>query len=137
MYSTVINSHATTIRHSTPQPLGIAVHPAAAAAFSVDSDQTLAMKQAIPKGAYSIPVQISSSSNSNKEGYETPSFMHKKERKIKESERSQNDSNTESSFNTVDPEVFLKSSMEKDINEFTAKFDNTNDKAHRIAACKY
>jgi hypothetical protein len=137
MYSTVINSHSTTIRHATPQPTGVSVHPTAAAAFSVDSEQTLAMKQSIPNGAYSIPVQISASSDSNKDGYEAPSFIHKKEKKIEESEKNQNNSGSETQFDSLDPAVFLKSSMEKDIGEFTAQFDNTNDKNDRITTCKY
>ena len=132
MYSTVITSHPTVIKHEVPQPMGIGVHPAAAGAFAVDSAQTLAEKERIPNGAYSIPVQINASSDSNKDGYETPNFMHKKERKIQESEESQ--SQTEAS--SQDPAIFLKSSMEKDINDFTAQFDNTKDKAERIAACK-
>ena len=130
MYSTVINSHPTIIRHQTPQPSNIGVHPAAAGAFSVDSAQTLAEKQHIPIGAYSIPVQMNASSDANKDGYETPNFMHKKERKV--SEGTENGSEA----SNMDPAVFLKSSMMRDISDFTAQFDNTKDKAERIAACK-
>ena len=131
MYSTVINSHPTVIRHEVPQPKGVGVHPATAAAFSVDPNQTLADKQNIPNGAYSIPVQMNAPTDL-KEGFEVPNFMHKKEQ-IKESNQAQ----AGSEATNADPAVFLKSSMEKDINEFTAQFDNTRDKAERIAACKY
>merc|ERR1712151_479718 len=78
MYSTVINSHPTIIKHQTPQPKGIGVHPAAAAAFAVDPNQTAAMEK-IPNGAYSIPVQMNAASDAGKDGYETPNFLHKKE----------------------------------------------------------
>lgn len=136
MYSTVINSHPTVIKHETPQPRGLGVHPATAGAFSVDSAQTLAMaeREKVPQGAYSIPVQMNAASDANKDGYETPNFMHKKERKIQESNQSESQSQT--GTDSQDPAVFLKSSMEKDINDFTAQFDNTRDKAERIAACK-
>ena len=132
MYSTVINSHTTAIKHETPQPKGLGVHPAAAGAFAVDPAQTLAMhEKEIPAGSYSTPVKMNANSN-NGEGYETPNFMHKKERKITESEESE----SESEASNTDPAVFLKSNMQKDISEFTAQFDNTKDKAERIATCK-
>jgi len=131
MYSTVINSHATAIRHTTPQPKGLGVHPAAAGAFAVDSAQTLADKQHIPNGSYSTPVQYNEGNNGGAmKGYESPSFIHKKERKMEES------NGNESEFSNMDPAVFLKSNMERDISDFTAQFDNTKDKAERIAACK-
>lgn len=137
MYSTVINSHPTVIRHEVPQPKGLGVHPATAAAFSVDPNQTLAEKEKMANGAYSIPVQMNAAPDANMNGYEVPNFLHKKEQ-IKESNsaQNQNTNGAEATANTADPAVFLKSSMEKDINEFTAQFDNTRDKAERIAACK-
>jgi hypothetical protein len=131
MYSTVINSHPTIIRHETPQPKGLGVHPATAGAFSVDSAQTLAYKQNNANGSYSTPVQYNEGNNQGAmKGYETPSFIHKKEKKIQESE------SNESTASNMDPAVFLKTNMEKDISDFTAQFDNTKDKAERIAACK-
>ena len=133
MYSTVINSHATAIRHATPQPKGLGVHPATAGAFSVDSAQT----RSVPNGSYSTPVQYNEGKNEGAmNGFETPSFMHKKERKIQESESNQEGNQSEASNNNMDPAVFLKTNMEKDISDFTAQFDNTKDKAERIAACK-
>jgi len=130
MYSTVINSHTTAIKHETPQPRGLGVHPAAAGAFAVDPAQTLAMHEKeinqVPSGAYSIPVQMNAATHVG-DGFETPNFMHKKERKIQESEGMQTGS--ESS----DPAVFLQQNMQKDISDFTAQFDNTKDKAERIA----
>jgi len=133
MYSTVINSHTTAIKHEVPQPMGLGVHPAAAGAFAVDAAQTLAMKEKeesnarIANGATSIPVIINANSQ-HVEGYEVPNFMHKNE-KIKESEETENGSEA----SNQDPAVFLKSNMMKDIGDFTAQFDNTRDKAERIA----
>ena len=133
MYSTVINSHSTVIKHETPQPKGLGVHPATAGAFSVDSAQT----RSVPNGSYSTPVQYNEGKNEGAmNGFETPSFMHKKERKIQESESNQEGNQSEASNNNMDPAVFLKTNMEKDISDFTAQFDNTKDKAERIAACK-
>ena len=133
MYSTVINSHPTIIRHETPQPKGLGVHPATAGAFSVDSAQTLADKQNVANGSYSTPVQYNEGNNEGAmKGYESPSFIHKKERKIQESEANQ----SEAEASSMDPAVFLKANMEKDISDFTAQFDNTKDKAERITACK-
>jgi hypothetical protein len=84
------------------------------------------MKENIPIGAYSIPVKINSdNNNSNKEGYETPSFINKKERKIKNKNENENN----------DISIFLKASIEKDINVFTAQLDNKKDKHERILAC--
>lgn len=146
MYSTVVSSHATTIRHATPQPTGIQVTGHNAAAFGVDSEQTLAMhqQQAIPHGAYSIPVQISASADYNKDGYETPSFIHKKEKQINDSVENQGavasfDPLNGSSSNplNIDPAEFLKSSMEEDIHEFTAQFDKDGKSSNTISACKY
>ena len=127
MYSTVITNHPTVIRHQSPQPTGVGVHFAAAAGFAADSAE--ALKAAIPHGAYSIPVQVNTSADSLKEGYEIPNFIHTGERKIQESEANMNVSN-------MDPAAFLKNSMEKDIGEFLAQFDNTKDKSERIATCK-
>merc|ERR1711957_625504 len=83
MYSTVINSHTTAIKHETPQPRGLGVHPAAAGAFAVDPAQTLAMHEKeinqVPSGAYSIPVQMNAATHVG-DGFETPNFMHKKEK---------------------------------------------------------
>jgi hypothetical protein len=130
MYSTVINSHPTVIRHEVPQPKGVGVHPAASQAFSVDSAETLAMAQKQLNGSYSIPVHISGDNVKNElNGYEVPNFIHKKESKIKE-----DNSNAENLQNT-DSETFLKRNMEQDINEFVAHFDNTKDKAERIRTC--
>ena len=137
MYSTVINSHTTAIKHELPQPRGLGVHPAAAGAFAVDPAQTLAMHEKeinqVPSGAYSIPVQMNAATHVG-DGFETPNFIHKKERKVSESE--ENQSGMQTGSESSDPAVFLKDNMQKDISDFTAQFDNTKDKAERIATSK-
>lgn len=134
MYSTIITGRPTTIRHQSPQPTGVGVHPVAAGAFNVDSARTLADGQkALNGGSYSIPIQINSNIENGNDlnGYEIPNFIHKKEKKLSEKE-SEGSAIKE---NSKDPAVFLKDNMMKDISEFTAQFDNTRDKADRINTC--
>lgn len=130
MYSTVISGRPTVIKHQTPQPKGVGVHPVAAGAFALNSSQVLAENKNLSNGSYSIPVQISSSGE--KYGYETPNFIHTGERKVEEKETEANGSEAISQ----DPAVFLKQNMMRDISDFTANFDTTKDKAERISACK-
>lgn len=130
MYSTVINRHPTVIRHQVPQPVNIGVHEDTTRAMAVDPSQTLADKiLKTGNGAYSIPVKISTGAikDPTLSGYETPSFISKGEKKVQES--------TEEQTLNVDPAIFLKKNMEKDIGEFLAQFDNAKDKAERITAC--
>merc|ERR1712160_152968 len=72
------------------------------------------------------PVQMNAATHVG-DGFETPNFMHKKKEKLLESE------GTGSEASNMDPAVFLKNNMQKDISDFTAQFDNTKDKAERIA----
>ncbi len=131
MYSTVINRHPTVIRHQVPQPVNIGVHEDTTRAFSVDPSETLAdERNKIAKGAYSIPIKISNGAikDPTLSGYETPNFISKSEKKLQESSQEQ--------MENVDPSVFLKTNMEKDIGRFVAQFDNSKDKAERIQSCK-
>ena len=130
MYSTVINKHPTVIRHQTPQPVNVGVHEDASRAMAVNPSLTLADKiQKTGNGAYSIPVKISTGAikDPTLSGYETPNFISKGEKKIQEA--------SEEQITNVDPAIFLKKNMEKDIGEFLAKFDNAKDKTERIKAC--
>jgi len=129
MYSTVITKHPTVIRHQTPQPVSIGVHEETTRAMAIDPSQTLADATNKMNGAYSIPIQMTNGAikDATMNGYETPNFISKKE-KIKESTEDMNSSN-------VDPAIFLKKNMEKDIGTFLAKFDNTKDKEERIRTC--
>ena len=127
MYSTIINRHSTVIRHQVPQPVNIGVHEDTSRAMAVDPSQTLADKNGI--GAYSIPIKISTGAikDPTLSGYENPSFISKGEKKVEETSAEQ--------VLNVDPAVFLKTNMEKDIGQFIAQFDNAKDKAERIKAC--
>jgi hypothetical protein len=80
-------------------------------------------------GAYSIPVKISNEAvkDPTLSGYETPNFISKGEKKVKET--------SEEQAVYIDPSVFLKKNMEKDIGEFLAQFDNAKDKDDKIKAC--
>jgi len=132
MYSTVINKHSTVIRHQTPQPVNIGVHEDTSRAMAFDPSETLAdARNAMPDGAYSIPIKISNGAikDPTLSGYETPNFIAKGEKKIQESNQEQ--------MENVDPATFLKKNMEKDIGQFLAQFDNSKDKAERIQSCIY
>lgn len=130
MYSTVINRHSTVIRHQIPQPVNIGVDKDTTRAMAVNPAVTLADKiQKAENGAYSIPIKISNGAikDPTLSGYETPNFISKGENKLQESSRERSLS--------VDPAIFLKKNMEKDIGEFLAQFDNAKDKTERIKAC--
>lgn len=132
MYSTVINRHPTVIRHQVPQPVNIGVHEDTTRAMAVDPAETLAdaQKRGL-NGAYSIPIKISTGAikDPTLSGYETPNFISKGEKKLQES--------SEEQMQNVDPAIFLKKNMEKDIGQFLAQFDNSKDKTERIQACKF
>lgn len=130
MYSTVITQYPTVIKHQIPQPTLVAVHENTARAMAIDPSQTLEdAKNNLAKGAYSIPVKISNGviKDPTLSGYETPNFISKGE-KIQESSKEQLSAN-------IDPAIFLKTNMEKDIGQFLAQFDNSKDKTERIQAC--
>jgi len=131
MYSTVINRHPTVIRHQTPQPVHIGVHEDTTRAMAIDPAQTLADAPK-NKGGYSIPIKITNGAikDPTLSGYETPNFISKGEKKIQEKVG-------EESFSNVDPAIFLKKNMEKDIGEFVAKFENSKDKEERTLTCNY
>jgi len=132
MYSSVITKHPTAIKHQIPQPVTIGVHADTARAMAIDPAQTLAdAKKNLANGAYSVPIKINSDSirDPTLSGYETPNFISKGEKKIKENSQ-------EELSSILDPAIFLKSNMEKDIQQFLAQFDNSKDKAERIHSCK-
>lgn len=130
MYSTVITKHPTVIRHQIPQPVNIGVHEDTTRAMAVDPSETLDDdKRKMANGAYSIPIKISNGAikDPTLSGYETPNFISKGEKKLQESSGEQ--------LENVDPAIFLKKNMEKDIGQFLAQFDNSKDKTERIQAC--
>jgi hypothetical protein len=73
----------------------------------------------LEQGAYSIPVKVQGGvvSDPTLSGYETPSFIHKKE-----------------TVTDNKPED-LKDTMEKDIQTFISQFDNAKDKKDRVEIC--
>ena len=122
LYSTVISNHATSISHPTFQPQHIPTTPMAISSMAVVS-------QAIPDhkmspGEYAIPVRIDGGSMKGPatNGYETPSFIHKRESPL----------SVEHVSNTS---TDMKSSMQKDIQTFIAQFDNAHDKKERVDIC--
>jgi formylmethanofuran dehydrogenase subunit D len=72
-------------------------------------------------GTYSIPVKVQGGTvnDPSLSGYETPSFIHKKETVSK----------------PEDPVNDIKDIMEKDIQQFISQFDNAKDKKDRIEIC--
>jgi len=132
IYSTIIINHPTVIKHQIPQPTTIEVHEENARAMSLDSSITFTgTNKWLPEGAYSIPVKIDSELNKdlNLKVYVGSNFIYKEE-KIKENSQKQLSSN-------LDPDVFLKINIEKDIKEFTDQFNNKKDTVERINSCIY
>ena len=132
MYSTVIDSHPTVIRHQVPQPTTVGVQKDAAKAFAVNPADTLSDKiaESVAEGAFSIPVKIQSGATNDPtlSGYETPNFIHKKETVLNSNSDPQN------GF-MLDPEVYLKSNVQEDLNTFVAQLDKAKMKEEKIAVC--
>lgn len=133
MYSTVINSHPTVIRHQIPQPTTVGMPTDSAKAFSVNPADTLSDKraQSLAKGAYSIPVKIQSGASKDPtlSGYETPNFIQKKE-----SAKNEN-TDIQTGF-ILDPEVYLKSKFQEDLNFIAGQLDRSKVKEEKIEVCK-
>lgn len=133
MYSTIINSRPTTISHQIPQPTTVGMHSDAAKAFAINHSESLSSKndEALAKGAYSIPVKIESGSNNDPtlSSYENPNFIHKKESILNSNKEAQ------SGF-IIDPEVYLKSKFQEDLNTVTAQLDKAKIKEEKISVCK-
>jgi hypothetical protein len=82
--------------------------------------------QPLNPGAYSIPVKIQGGvvKDPTLSGYETPSFIHKKETTIPDNNNKPTDTVTS-----------MKDTMEKDIQTFISQFDNSKDKNDRVEIC--
>ena len=133
MYSTVIERHATSIVHPIPQPLNYAMHPQAAQAFHVSQQEIQSQAAKLTPGAYSIPVKIQGGAINDPtlSGYETPNFIHMKEKQIP-AQGSHPLENTQH----INPEVDMKNAINQDIQTFVAQFDNAHDKQERTNICK-
>ena len=134
MYSTVIDSHPTVIRHQVPQPTAVGMQTDAAKAFAINRSDALADKnmESLAKGAYSIPVKIESRAMNDPtlNSYETPNFIHKKETVLNAG------SNVQTEF-IVDPEVYLRSKFQEDLSAVTAQFDKTKTEEEKFAVCNF
>jgi len=134
MYSTVIDSHHTNIRHQVPQPTKVTMETDATRAFNVDPAETLSDHKAgrLENGSYSIPVKIESGASADPilSGYESPNFIHKKESVLNAG------SDIQTGF-ILDPEVYLKSKFQQDLNSVTEQLDKTSIKEEKIAVCNF
>lgn len=122
MYSTIFSNHPTVIKHPTPQPVGLGVHPDAAKAFALTNEATN-LAEHLKKGSYAVPVVLHTEKNSD------INFVQSKENILKK-ERENNQ------FKEVDQSVFLKDNMNKDVNLFMDNLENKKDKTERIRVCK-
>jgi len=123
LWDHVITSHKTGVAHPIPQPVTYAVNPLTSQAFAIDAGQ-VQQQAAIPNGSYSIPVQISgeASQDPTLSGYESPSFIHKKEKIHTQNE-------IKKTINS--PESTISETMEADIKTFIGQFENAKDKEER------
>lgn len=134
MYSTVIDRHPTIIKHQIPQPRTITAHPDALKSFNINPADSLAdkLRNSQPVGEFSIPLRLESGAINDPtlSDYETPNFIHKNENIL-------NNHLIPISDNPlgVNPEVFLKSNFQRDINTVLANLDHTKDKAQKISVC--
>jgi hypothetical protein len=80
--------------------------------------QNVFNKEISTPNSYSKPKRVENQFNDD--GYETPSFIHKKEAETPKPSETQGD---------------MKKSMEKDIETFLFQFDNAKDKKDRIEIC--
>jgi hypothetical protein len=78
-------------------------------------------------GAYSIPVKIQAGvvKDPTLSGYESPSFIHKKETNM-----------SANNAMTGDPSNNIEEVMKEDIQTFINQFDNIKDKKDRVEVCK-
>jgi len=134
MYSTVIDRHPTIIKHQIPQPMVITAHPDALKSFNINPADTLSDKliNSQPNGEYSIPVRLQSSAINDPtlSDYETPNFIHKNENVMKNHLLPSSNSPL-----GINPEVFLKSNFQRDLNTVLANLDHSKDKAQKISVC--
>lgn len=131
MYSTIVSSHPTIIRHPTPQPSGIGANPDAAKAFAL-SQEAAKLAERAKKGIYEVPIKMDSSQRigDSDDSLEIPNFIQSKETLMKKGKKM----NTE--FTEIEPQKFFKDNFSKDADMLLHNLENKTDKAERIAACK-
>ncbi len=136
MYSTVITKHATSVVHPVPQPVAYGVKPQFGNALANSIENPIPLSP----GAYSIPVKIEKNSNNDPtlSAYESPSFIHKGEKKIKEKETEtkkapvEDKSNIHSEAETVFDEKAMEKVLTEDANVFVGQFEDKKGKDERI-----
>lgn len=129
MYSTIVSSHPTIIRHPTPQPTGLGTHPDSAKAFAL-SDEAAKLAEKAKKGIYEVPIKMEKSKTDEiNDALEIPNFIQSKETLMK-SRKNHNE------FKEIDPPKFFKDNFSKDADMLLHNLENKKDKADRIAACK-
>jgi hypothetical protein len=131
IYNTVIESRPTVIMNPQIQPATYKSTPDVTNAFNVDSADVHAemesQKQRLQPGAYSTPIKIQSGSINDPTltGYETPNFIHKREKQIPQSQAQQ----------LLDPQANLQVEAQKDIQTIMSQFENVQDKNDKITQC--
>jgi hypothetical protein len=132
MYNTVIEAHPTVIMNPQIQPAIYKSTPDVTNAFNVDSAQVHqeleVQKQKLNPGSYSTPIKMQSGAINDPTlaGYETPNFIHKKEKEI----------NNQLVQQLIDPAQNLQSVAAHDIQTIMSQFDNVHDKNDKISQCK-
>jgi len=124
IYNTVITGHKTGVAHPIPQPVTYAVNQLTVQAFAINSPEEGSRPEELAPGAYSIPVKVGGSTigDATLSGYETPSFIHKKET-IKTNEKAKSTTKQE------DPHP--EQTVADEMNTFIGQFENSKDKAER------
>lgn len=133
MYSTIFAAHPTVIKHPTPQPKSLGVNPETAKAFAL-SGEASALAEKMAKGSYSVPVKLESAregSEEEKGNFESPNFVQNKE--ILKNER---EKLLKENMESKNPQKFLKTSFDKDVDMLLSNLENKKDKAERIETRK-
>jgi hypothetical protein len=131
MYSTIVSSHPTIIRHPTPQPSGLGTHPDTAKAFAL-SQEAAKLAERAKKGIYEVPIKMDTSNSfgDSDDSLEIPNFIQSKETLMKNAKKINNE------FTETEPQKFFKDNFSKDADMLLHNLENKADKAERIAACK-
>jgi hypothetical protein len=129
MYSTVIDRHPTVITHPLLQPLSSSVPSNASKALSANMIPSPQNElEALSPGAYSIPVKIQGGALNDPtlSGYESPNFIHKKEKVIP---------SANPAFNQ-NVAVTLQQAGAQDLQDLTHELDACHNKQEKIETCK-
>jgi hypothetical protein len=128
MYSTVITKHATSVVHPVPQPTSYGIKPE----FGNHLANSIENPIPLSPGAYSIPVKIEKDSVNDPtlSAYESPSFIHKGEKKLKGPKSDK--SNIHAEPETFMDEKVMEKILTEDANNFVGQFDDKKSKDERI-----